>query len=115
MPWNAPNWGRPQTRTRGLKSQNTGVSRENHRNRIHTRYEHRGRRVLAGPLAGVRVIDLCKILAGPYATMSLADLGAEVIKVEHPDGGDPNSLPLGPPMVGADATYFQRSATARSP
>jgi crotonobetainyl-CoA:carnitine CoA-transferase CaiB-like acyl-CoA transferase len=58
-----------------------------------------------GPLEGVRVIDLSKILAGPYATMSLADLGAEVIKVEHPEGGDPTRA-WGPPMVGADATYF---------
>ncbi|WP_210604691.1 CaiB/BaiF CoA transferase family protein [Brevibacterium oceani] len=58
-----------------------------------------------GPLEGVRVIDLSKILAGPYATMSLGDLGAEVIKVEHPDGGDPTRA-WGPPMVGADATYF---------
>lgn len=58
-----------------------------------------------GPLEGVRVIDLSKILAGPYATMSLADLGAEVIKVEHPDGGDPTRA-WGPPMVGVDATYF---------
>ncbi|WP_193080283.1 CaiB/BaiF CoA transferase family protein [Brevibacterium aurantiacum] len=58
-----------------------------------------------GPLAGIRVIDLSKILAGPYATMSLADLGAEVIKVEHPDGGDPTRA-WGPPTVGTDATYF---------
>lgn len=54
------------------------------------------------PLAGVRVIELARILAGPWAGQLLADLGADVIKIEHPDGGD-DTRRWGPPFVtGAD-------------
>ncbi len=52
-----------------------------------------------GPLAGMTVVDLSRALAGPYATMMLADAGAEVIKVERPDGGD-DARGWGPPFVG---------------
>jgi crotonobetainyl-CoA:carnitine CoA-transferase CaiB-like acyl-CoA transferase len=62
-----------------------------------------------GPLAGVRVVDLTRALAGPYATLMLADAGAEVLKVERAGGGD-DTRGWGPPFVGpADApesAYF---------
>src|SRR4249920_364998 len=50
----------------------------------------------AGPLAGVRVADFSRVLAGPYATMLLADLGADVVKVERPGQGD-DTRAWGPP------------------
>ncbi|MSO75372.1 MAG: CoA transferase [Alphaproteobacteria bacterium] len=59
----------------------------------------------AGPLAGIRVIDFTRVLAGPYCTMTLGDLGAEVIKVESPAGGD-DTRNFRPPEVGGESTYF---------
>jgi crotonobetainyl-CoA:carnitine CoA-transferase CaiB-like acyl-CoA transferase len=62
-----------------------------------------------GPLEGCTVVDLSRALAGPHATMMLADLGARVIKVENPSGGD-DTRGWGPPFVGPDSdpisTYF---------
>ncbi|MDP6086066.1 MAG: CoA transferase [Nitrospinota bacterium] len=60
---------------------------------------------MAGALEGVRVLDLTRILAGPYATMMLADLGAEVIKVEIPGKGD-DTRGWGPPFVSGESSYF---------
>ncbi|MFC3998687.1 CaiB/BaiF CoA transferase family protein [Nocardiopsis sediminis] len=57
------------------------------------------------PLAGVRVADLSRVLAGPYATMLLADMGAEVVKVEHPGHGD-DTRAWGPPSAGGEAAYY---------
>ena len=56
------------------------------------------------PLSGVRVIDMTRVLAGPFCTMSLGDMGAEVIKVEEPGKGDDTRG--WPPFVHGEATYF---------
>ena len=60
---------------------------------------------MSGPLEGIRVVDLTRILAGPYCTMMLGDMGAEIIKVENPDGGD-DTRSWGPPFLNGVSTYF---------
>ena len=59
---------------------------------------------MEAPLKGLRVIELARILAGPWIGQTLADLGADVIKIESPDGDDTRTW--GPPFIGADAAYF---------
>jgi Predicted acyl-CoA transferases/carnitine dehydratase len=61
-----------------------------------------------GPLAGLRVLELASVLAGPYCAMVLADLGAEVIKVEPPDGDATRGY--GPPWINPDAPAGERTA-----
>ena len=60
---------------------------------------------MASALAGILVADFSRVLAGPLCTMTLGDLGADVVKVEHPDGGD-DTRAWGPPWHAEGATYY---------
>jgi crotonobetainyl-CoA:carnitine CoA-transferase CaiB-like acyl-CoA transferase len=60
---------------------------------------------MTGPLEGLRVLDFSRVLAGPFATMHLADLGATVVKVERPGSGD-DTRAFGPPFSNGVSTYF---------
>src|SRR5262250_364955 len=57
------------------------------------------------PLDGLTVLDLTRVLSGPYCTMMLADLGARVIKIEQPGKGD-DTRAWGPPFVAGESAYF---------
>ena len=57
------------------------------------------------PLEGLRVLDLSRALAGPFCSMMLGDLGADIIKVEQPGIGD-HTRAWGPPFEGSESTYF---------
>src|SRR5215813_6739276 len=60
---------------------------------------------MPGPLAGTRVVDLTRALAGPYCSLLLGDMGADVIKIEQPGTGD-ETRHWGPPFVNGESTYF---------
>ena len=59
----------------------------------------------AKPLDGVKILDLCRVVSGPFATMQLGDLGADVLKVEEPVKGD-EARTYGPPFSGGESAYF---------
>ena len=57
------------------------------------------------PLTGVTILDLSRVLSGPYCTMLAADMGARVIKIEHPRGGD-DTRAWGPPFLAGESAYY---------
>ncbi|MEL6267880.1 MAG: CoA transferase, partial [Pseudomonadota bacterium] len=69
--------------------------------------------MMTGPLAGFRVLDLTSMISGPTATMVLADQGAEVIKVERPDGGD-HTRRVSTRRNGVTASFVNNNRNKRS-
>src|SRR5919205_4146245 len=84
--------------------QNAGRQSRTMENGVEARNDGRARQ--AGlPLAGVKVVDLTRVMVGPYCTMMLGDLGAEVTKVEIPGRGD-DTRHWGPPFVESESVYY---------
>ena len=65
------------------------------------------------PLSGIRVVDLTRVVAGPYCTMMLGDMGAEVLKIEEPGHGD-DTRAWGPYLNGHSSFYFQLNRSKKS-
>jgi crotonobetainyl-CoA:carnitine CoA-transferase CaiB-like acyl-CoA transferase len=61
--------------------------------------------VTDGVLSGITILDLTRVLSGPYCTMMLGDMGARVVKIEHPRGGD-DTRAWGPPFLNGESSYF---------
>jgi|GEM_PF-23444 len=79
-------------------------SEDNEQNAVDWRPMHLARRPLQGPLRGIRILDLSRLLPGPLASSLLADLGAEVIKIENPFS--PDETRLYPPFIGKLSAYY---------
>jgi formyl-CoA transferase len=60
---------------------------------------------MKAPLSGIEILDLTRVLSGPFGVQQLIDLGASAIKIEHPSGGD-DTRRFGPPFVHGESTYF---------
>src|SRR3954470_15246523 len=65
------------------------------------------------PLSGIRIVDLTRVVAGPYCTMMLGDMGAEVLKIEEPERGD-DTRAWGPYLEGQSSFYFQLNRSKKS-